>query len=88
MTGTVLLLWRRLGPYHLARARAAKVLFSEYGLQVLGRGDEAWKKLMLAPRDYTRDSIMHPATRALMEKITFEHGGPDYDEKYPDGIPT
>ena len=25
---------------------------------------------------------------ALMEKITFEHGGPEYDSKYPDGIPT
>ena len=23
-----------------------------------------------------------------MEKITFEHGGPEYDAKYPDGIPT
>jgi 2-methylcitrate dehydratase len=23
-----------------------------------------------------------------MEKMTFEHGGPDYDAKYPDGIPT
>src|SRR6185503_18397784 len=27
-------------------------------------------------------------TRALMKKIRFEHGGPDYDRKYPDGIPT
>ena len=63
-------------------------LAAEYGSDVLGRGDEAWKKLMLAPRDYTRDSIMHPAARALMERITFEHGGPEYDAKYPDGIPT
>ncbi len=31
---------------------------------------------------------MHPATRALMEKIAFDHGGPDYDARYPDGIPT
>jgi 2-methylcitrate dehydratase len=23
-----------------------------------------------------------------MEKITFEHGGADYDANYPDGIPT
>ena len=43
---------------------------------------------MLAPRDYTSDSIMHAATRALMEKITFEHGGDEYDARYPDGIPT
>jgi 2-methylcitrate dehydratase len=68
--------------------RKAHDLAAEYGPDVLGRADEAWKKLMLAPRDYTRDSIMHPGTRALMEKITFEHGGPDYDAKYPDGIPT
>merc|ERR1712050_804043 len=25
---------------------------------------------------------------ALMQKITFSHGGPEYDAKYPDGIPT
>src|SRR5262249_53120276 len=24
----------------------------------------------------------------LMEKIQFRHGGPEYDVKYPDGIPT
>ena len=23
-----------------------------------------------------------------MEKAEFEHGGKEYDEKYPDGIPT
>jgi 2-methylcitrate dehydratase len=23
-----------------------------------------------------------------MEKISFDHGGPEYDQKYPDGIPT
>ena len=23
-----------------------------------------------------------------MEKIVFEHGGPNYDSKYPEGIPT
>ncbi|CAE7306206.1 prpD1 [Symbiodinium necroappetens] len=23
-----------------------------------------------------------------MEKISFSHGGPEYDAKYPDGIPT
>lgn len=26
--------------------------------------------------------------RALMHKITFSHGGKEYDDKYPDGIPT
>ena len=23
-----------------------------------------------------------------MQRIAFEHGGPEYDERYPDGIPT
>jgi 2-methylcitrate dehydratase len=59
------------------------------GLQSLGRsGDDYWKKLMLGPYDYSGEAIMHPRTRELMELITFEHGGPEYDEKYPDGIPT
>jgi 2-methylcitrate dehydratase len=48
----------------------------------------SWKELMLMPRDFDRAGIMHPLTRALMEKMRFEHGGPDYDAKYPDGIPT
>ncbi len=43
---------------------------------------------MLTPHDYGRDAIFHPETRALMDRITFDHGGPEYDEKYPDGIPT
>lgn len=49
-----------------------------------------WKALMLSPHDYKVDetAIFHPLTRALMKKIRFEHGGPEYDKKYPDGIPT
>jgi 2-methylcitrate dehydratase len=50
--------------------------------------DEVWKLLMLEPKDYGGDAIKDPITRALMNKITFEHGGKEYDEKYPDGIPT
>jgi 2-methylcitrate dehydratase len=55
-----------------------------------GANDEAWKVLMLSPHDYMEDesAIFHPLTRSLMKKIAFEHGGPDYDVKYPDGIPT
>ncbi len=49
-----------------------------------------WKSLMLVPHDYREDetAVFHPVTRALMQKIRFEHGGPSYDKKYPDGIPT
>lgn len=50
--------------------------------------DTLWKLLMLTPHDYDHGAIANPRTRALMEKITFEHGGPEYDAKYPDGIPT
>jgi 2-methylcitrate dehydratase len=47
-----------------------------------------WKELMLLPHDFDRGAIFHELTRALMEKMTFQHGGPEYDAKYPDGIPT
>ncbi len=62
--------------------------------QELGRvpeaHDEIWKALMLSPYDYKVDesAVFHPETRKLMERIEFLHGGPDYDAKYPDGIPT
>jgi 2-methylcitrate dehydratase len=50
--------------------------------------DEHWKALMLGPYDYSHEAIMHRETRALMEKVSFEHGGAEYDRRYPDGIPT
>ena len=55
-----------------------------------GSHDAAWKQLMLMPLDYqeSEGAIFHPVTRGLMKKIDFQHGGPDYDAKYPDGIPT
>jgi 2-methylcitrate dehydratase len=50
--------------------------------------DEVWKLLMLEPKDYGYEAIKDPITRKLMDKMNFEHGGKEYDEKYPDGIPT
>ncbi len=50
--------------------------------------DGVWKQLMLSPWDYAPGAITHADTRKLMDKIEFEHGGSDYDAKYPDGIPT
>jgi 2-methylcitrate dehydratase len=47
-----------------------------------------WRELMLVPADYDDASLAHPLTRSLIERIEFRHGGPDYDSKYPDGIPT
>lgn len=47
-----------------------------------------WTELMLMPKDYNDAALIHPLTREIMAKIEFSHGGPDYDAKYPDGIPT
>ena len=55
-----------------------------------GAHDEAWKAIMLGPYEYAPDkrAVFHPMARSLMERIEFRHGGPEYDAKYPDGIPT
>ncbi|MEX2218939.1 MAG: MmgE/PrpD family protein [Phycisphaerales bacterium] len=58
------------------------------GEQFLASNESAWKAMMMLPRDFDRAAIFHPVTRALMGKMAFEHGGPEYDAKYPDGIPT
>lgn len=47
-----------------------------------------WDELMLMPEDYDADALRNPLTRRLIERIDFRHGGPEYDAKYPDGIPT
>merc|ERR1712048_579479 len=46
--------------------------------------DEAWKALMLTPYDYGSEALYDADTRKLMQKITFTHGGPQYDAAYPD----
>lgn len=50
--------------------------------------DSAWMEMMLSPYDYGVDALYEADTRDIMSKITFSHGGPEYDAKYPDGIPT
>jgi 2-methylcitrate dehydratase len=47
-----------------------------------------WQELMLVPEDYNQQSLFHPLTRGIMQRIEFAHGGSEYDAKYPDGIPT
>jgi 2-methylcitrate dehydratase len=53
-------------------------------------GKDGWRRLMLSPADYVEDdtALFHPLTRRLMQQIDFRHGGPEFDRKYPDGIPT
>ncbi|MFN7021313.1 MAG: MmgE/PrpD family protein [Phycisphaerales bacterium] len=53
-----------------------------------GPGTLGFKELMLLPDDFSAEAIHHPVTRSLMEKMTFAHGGEEYDRRYPDGIPT
>ena len=43
---------------------------------------------MLLPDDYSDDAIRDPAAAGLIERIEIEHGVPEYDRLYPDGIPT
>jgi len=50
--------------------------------------DDYWKTLILTPADYSHEAVFSSETRDLMNKITFEHGGLEYDSKYPEGIPT
>ena len=50
--------------------------------------DGYWEKLILMPDDYNEQAIFDHQTRALMEKVTFEPGGPEYEWKSPDGFPT
>ncbi|MBI3464902.1 MAG: MmgE/PrpD family protein, partial [Planctomycetes bacterium] len=47
-----------------------------------------WRELMLIPGDYDDASLVHPVTGAIMDRIEFRHGGKEYDDRYPDGIPT
>jgi 2-methylcitrate dehydratase len=47
-----------------------------------------WRELMLVPADYDEASLHDKLTRRIMDQIEFRHGGKEYDDKYPDGIPT
>jgi 2-methylcitrate dehydratase len=47
-----------------------------------------WQELMLVPDDYGDASLENPLTRRIMDKIEIVHGGPEFDARYPDGIPT
>jgi 2-methylcitrate dehydratase len=47
-----------------------------------------WKELMLMPADYAPQRLRDSTIRQLIDRIEVVHGGPEYDTKYPDGIPT
>ena len=50
--------------------------------------EDLWKYLMLLPADYNHNALFCEVTRTIMDKVHFTHGGPEYDELYPQGIPT
>jgi 2-methylcitrate dehydratase len=56
--------------------------------KALQSGTAGWPELMLVPADYDERALFDPLTRQLIQRIEFRHGGREYDDKYPDGIPT
>lgn len=58
------------------------------GIAGCSDNNEVWKRLMLLPHDYGRDALYDPVARSIFDKIEFVHGGKEYDDKYPEGIPT
>jgi 2-methylcitrate dehydratase len=50
--------------------------------------DQMWKQLILTPDDYDESVIEKTVATGKMNLINFEHGGNEYDSKYPEGIPT
>lgn len=50
--------------------------------------DSLWKRLILTPLDYSYEALICPDTKELMKKIKFLHGGKEFDDRYPEGIPT
>jgi 2-methylcitrate dehydratase len=65
----------------------AKTLLKARAAAAAGGGG-GWEELMLLPDDYSDAAIADPEVRSLIDRILIEHGGPDYDRRYPDGIPT
>ena len=47
-----------------------------------------WLAVMLLPDDYSDAAIRAPAIKRLIDRMVIEHGGRDYDARYPEGIPT
>ena len=52
------------------------------------RGDAlGWESLMLLPADYSATALADPAVASLIDRMVIEPGGPEYDARYPEGIP-
>jgi 2-methylcitrate dehydratase len=56
--------------------------------KVIEQQSASWQDVLLMPQDFDDPALYHPVTRQLMDKITVLHGGPQFDQLYPEGIPT
>jgi len=73
---------------YLVCTKLRKALELRAGRNGTGVGTLGFKELMLLPDDFSGEAIQHPVTHSLMAKMSFAHGGEEYDRRYPDGIPT
>ncbi len=65
----------------------AKTLLKAHHAVTAGQ-TAGWESLMLLPEDYSDAAISDRKVQSLIDRISIEHGGRDYDALYPDGIPT
>lgn len=56
-------------------------------MQGVSNFDDMWRKLMLGPSDFMGTSSINSRTLQLMKKIKVIHGGSEFDEAFPDGLP-
>jgi 2-methylcitrate dehydratase len=65
----------------------AKTLLKAHHAVTAGQ-TAGWESLMLLPEDYSDAAISDREVQSLIDRISIEHGGREYDALYPDGIPT
>ena len=50
--------------------------------------EHLWRITMIGPMDYAKEALRDKNLELLMNKVSIEHGGNDYDLAYPEGLPT
>ena len=73
---------------YIVATKLRRAMEAAQGTGLGANEEDAWTATMLGPNEYGAEALVHPVTRALMEKVEFRHGGAEYDRRYPDGIPT
>ena len=63
--------------------------FEKYDMVMEAKdNDDLWKTLMLHPLDYGKSALENEVTKKLMNKVEYRYGGSEYEQKYPEGVPT